>query len=102
MTADRRHMSWGVALERAGIWAIALIAVWFGTTVRDLTKEVSGLREQLAGVIAEKKGETARVDRLEKDVKRVGSDVNEICDTMQWALTTFHGTKVPKAKRNDN
>ena len=53
MTVDRRHMSWGVALERAGIWAIALIAVWFGTTVRDLTKEVSGLREQLAGVIAE-------------------------------------------------
>ena len=102
MTADRRHMSWGVALERAGIWAIALIAVWFGTTVRDLTKEVSGLREQLAGVIAEKKGEEARVDRLEKDVKRVDSDVNEICDTMQWALTTFHGTKVPKAKRNDN
>ena len=102
MTADRRHMSWGVAIERAGIWAIALIAVWFGTTVRDLTKEVSGLREQLAGVIAEKKGETARVDRLEKDVKRVDSDVNEICDTMQWALTTFHGTKVPKAKRNDN
>ena len=102
MTADRRHMGWGVALERAGIWAIALIAVWFGTTVRDLTKEVSGLREQLAGVIAEKKGETARVDRLEKDVKRVDSDVNEICDTMQWALTTFHGTKVPKAKRNDN
>ena len=102
MIADRRHMSWGVALERAGIWAIALIAVWFGTTVRDLTKEVSGLREQLAGVIAEKKGETARVDRLEKDVKRVDSDVNEICDTMQWALTTFHGTKVPKAKRNDN
>ena len=102
MTADRRHMSWWVALERAGIWAIALIAVWFGTTVRDLTKEVSGLREQLAGVIAEKKGETARVDRLEKDVKRVDSDVNEICDTMQWALTTFHGTKVPKAKRNDN
>ena len=102
MTADRRHMSWGVALERAGIWAIALIAVWFGTTVRDLTKEVSGLREQLAGVIAEKKGETARVDRLEKDVKRVDSDVNEICGTMQWALTTFHGTKVPKAKRNDN
>ena len=102
MTADRRHMSWGVALERAGIWAIALIAVWFGTTVRDLTKEVSGLREQLAGVIAETKGETARVDRLEKDVKRVDSDVNEICDTMQWALTTFHGTKVPKAKRNDN
>ena len=102
MTADRRHMSFGVALERAGIWAIALIAVWFGTTVRDLTKEVSGLREQLAGVIAEKKGESARVDRLEKDVKRVDSDVNEICDTMQWALTTFHGTKVPKAKRNDN
>ena len=102
MIADRRHMSWGVALERAGIWAIALIAVWFGTTVRDLTKEVSGLREQLAGVIAEKKGETACVDRLEKDVKRVDSDVNEICDTMQWALTTFHGTKVPKAKRHDN
>ena len=102
MTADRRHMSWGVALERAGIWAIALIAVWFGTTVRDLTKEVSGLRVLLAGVIAEKKGETARVDRLEKDVKRVDSDVNGICDTMQWALTTFHGTKVPKAKRNDN
>ena len=23
MTADRRHMSWGVALERAGIWACA-------------------------------------------------------------------------------
>ena len=102
MTADRRHMSWGVALERAGIWAIALIAVWFGTTVRDLTKEVSGLREQLAGVIAEKKGEMARIDMLEKDVKRLDSDVNEICDTMQWALTTFHGTKVPKAKRNDN
>ena len=102
MTADRRHMSWGVALERAGIWAIALIAVWFGTTVRDLTKEVSGLREQLAGVIAEKKGESARVDRLEKDVKRVDSDVNVIYDTVQWALTTFHGTKVPKAKRNDN
>ena len=102
MTADRRHMSWGVALERAGIWAIALIAVWFGTTVRDLTKEVSGLREQLAGVIAETKGETARVDRLEKDVKRVDSDVNEIGDTMQWALTTFYGTKVPKAKRHDN
>lgn len=95
-------MSWGVALERAGIWAIALIAVWFGTTVRDLTKEVSGLREQLAGVIAEKKGESARVDRLEKDVKRVDSDVNVIYDTVQWALTTFHGTKVPKAKRNDN
>ncbi len=102
MTADRRHMSWGVALERAGIWAIALIAVWFGTTVRDLTKEVSGLREQLAGVIAEKKGESARVDRLEKDVKRVDNDVNAICDTMQWALTTFHGAKVPKAKRHDN
>ena len=102
MNTDRRHMSWGVALERAGIWAIALIAVWFGTTVRDLTKEVSGLREQLAGVIAEKKSETARVDRLEKDVKRVDSDVNGICDTVQWALTTFHGTKVPKAKRNDN
>ena len=102
MTSDRRHLSWGVALERAGIWAIALIAVWFGTTVRDLTKEVSGLREQLAGVIAEKKGESARVDRLEKDVKRVDSDVNGIYDTVQWALTTFHGTKVPKAKRNDN
>ena len=102
MTADRRHMRWGVALERAGIWAIALIAVWFGTTVRDLTKEVSGLREQLAGVIAEKKSESARVDRLEKDVKRVDNDVNEICDTMQWALTTFHGAKVPKAKRHDN
>ena len=102
MTADRRHMSWGVALERAGIWAIALIAVWFGTTVRDLTKEVSGLREQLAGVIAEKKGETARVDRLEKDTKRIDNDVNGIYDTVQWALTTFHGTKVPKAKRHDN
>ena len=102
MTADRRHMSWGVALERAGIWAIALIAVWFGTTVRDLTKEVSGLREQLAGVIAEKKGESARVDRLEKDVKRIDHDVNGIYDTVQWALTTFHCTKVPKAKRNDN
>ena len=102
MTADRRHMSWGVALERAGIWAIALIAVWFGTTVRDLTKEVSGLREQLAGVIAEKKGESARVDRLEKDVKRVDHDVNVIYDNMQWALTTFHDTKVPKAKRQDN
>ena len=102
MIADRRHMSWGVALERAGIWAIALIAVWFGTTVRDLTKEVSGLREQLAGVIAEEKGAAARVDRLEKDVKRVDHDVNVIYDTMQWALTTFHGTKVPKAERHDN
>jgi len=95
-------MSFGVALERAGIWAIALIAAWFGTTVRDLTKEVSGLREQLAGVIAEKKSETARIDRLEKDVKRVDSDVNGIYDTMQWVLTTFHGTKVPKSKRHDN
>ena len=102
MTADRRHMSFGVALERAGIWAIALIAVWFGTTVRDLTKEVSGLREQLAGVIAEKKSEEARIDRLEKDVKRVDGDVNGIYGTVQWALTTFHGTKVPKAKRQDN
>ena len=23
MTSDRRHLSWGVALERAGIWACA-------------------------------------------------------------------------------
>ena len=102
MTADRRHMSWGVAIERAGIWAIALIAVWFGTTVRDLTKEVSGLREQLAGVIAEKKSETARVDSLEKDVRRVDSEVGNVYETVQWALATFHGTKAPSPKRRDN
>lgn len=102
MTSDRRHLSWGVALERAGIWAIAIIAVWFGSTVRDLTKEVSGLREHLAGVIAERKGETARVDRLEKDVRRVDSEVRNVCETVQWALATFHGTKAPSPKRRDN
>ena len=40
MQPDRRKLTWGEALERLGIWALAAIAIWFGTTVRDLTKEV--------------------------------------------------------------
>ena len=39
---------------------------------------------------------------MEKDMKRVDGDVIGLYDTMRWALTTFHGTEVPKAKRHDN
>ena len=102
MSEDRRHMSFGVALERIGIWAIVVGIGWFGSKVERLSNEVASLREQNAASSAERKSESARVDRLEKDMKRVDGEVDGICDTMQWALTTFHGTKVPKAKRHDN
>lgn len=71
-------------------------------SMQDLTKEVGALREQLAEVVAEKKGEVARVDRIEKDVTGVKNDVNDLYTLHQWSLETFHGAKVPKAFHRKN
>ena len=60
------------------------------------------IREQLATVIAEKKNDTVRVDRIEKDMAGVKSDVNDIYTLHQWSLETFHGAKVPKAFHRKN
>jgi hypothetical protein len=99
---SNERQSFGVYVERVGIWAIAAIALWFGATVRDLTKEVGALREQLATVIAEKKNDTVRVDRIEKDMTGVKNDVNDLYALHQWSLETFHGAKVPKAFHRKN
>lgn len=88
MTPDRRKLTWGEALERLGIWALAAIAIWFGTTVRDLTKEVQNLRIEITQVVAAGAADSKRIDKVEQDVK-------DLYGLNQWTIETFHGTKIP-------
>jgi len=93
MTPDRRKLTWGEALERLGIWALAAIAVWFGTTVRDLAKEVQSLRLEITQIIANGNADSKRIDKVEQDVK-------DLYGLNQWTIETFHGQKMPaKFKR---
>lgn len=88
MQPDRRKLTWGEALERLGIWALAAIAIWFGSTVRDLTKEVQNLRIEITQVIANGAADSKRIDKVEQDVK-------DLYGLNQWTIETFHGTKIP-------
>ena len=88
MTADRRKLTWGEALERLGIWALAAIAIWFGTTVRDLTKEVQNLRIEITQIVASGAADSKRIDKTEQDIK-------DLYALNQWTIETFHGTKIP-------
>ena len=88
MQPDRRKLTWGEALERLGIWALAAIAVWFGTTVRDLTKEVQSLRIEITQIVANGNADSKRIDKVEQDIK-------DIYELNQWTIETFHGTKMP-------
>ena len=89
MTPDRKKLTWGEALERLGIWALATIAVWFGTAVRDLTKEVQSLRIEITQIVANGNADSKRIDKVEQDVK-------DIYELNQWTIETFHGQKLPK------
>lgn len=88
MQPDRRKLTWGEALERLGIWALAAIAIWFGSTVRDLTKEVQNLRIEITQIIANGAADSKRIDKVEQDVK-------DLYGLNQWTIETFHGTKIP-------
>ena len=89
MTPDRKKLTWGEALERLGIWALAAIAIWFGTTVRDLTKEVQSLRIEITQIIAAGNADSKRIDKVEQDVK-------DLYNLNQWTIETFHGQKMPE------
>ena len=89
MTPDRRKLTWGEALERLGIWALAAIAIWFGTTVRDLTKEVQSLRIEITQIVAAGNADSKRIDKVEQDVK-------DLYSLNQWTIETFHSQKLPK------
>lgn len=95
---DKTRLTFGVALERLGIWAIALVAIWFGTTVRDLTKEVSALRESLATVSSDRRSDSVRIDKIDAKLIDLGRGVDNLYDLQQWHLETFHGYKTPKPK----
>jgi hypothetical protein len=89
MTPDSRKLTWGEALERLGIWALAAIAIWFGTTVRDLTKEVQSLRLEITQIVANGNADSKRIDKVEQDVK-------DLYGLSQWTIETFHSQKLPK------
>ena len=97
MTADRRHMSWGVALERAGIWAFAVIAAWVGYSIQSLTKEMNEFRTQLAVSLETQKASIKRTENIENDVKKLKAEVDNVYSIQQWAFETFHSTRMPKA-----
>lgn len=89
MTPDRGKLTWGEALERLGIWALAAIAIWFGSTVRDLAKEVQSLRLEITQIVANGNADSKRIDKVEQDVK-------DLYSLNQWTIETFHGQKLPK------
>lgn len=88
MRPDRPKLTWGEALERLGVWALAAIAIWFGSTVRDLTKEVQNLRIEITQVIANGAADSKRIDKTEQDIK-------DLYGLNQWTIETFHGQKLP-------